>query len=93
MHCFPSDNFFNVLLIAKKNLSFIKVKNENNTTTWLRYSSFAAQLFVMLGIAVWGGAKLDQKLNLHPLFTIVLPLLVLGVTFYKLIKDTLKNKS
>lgn len=58
---------------------------------WLRYSSFALQLLVMIGASVWGGIWLDEKFNISPLLTITLPLLVLGGTFYKLIKDTTKK--
>lgn len=69
------------------------MKGLNNYNAWLRYSSYALQLLVMIGLAVWGGIKLDEKLKIAPLLTIVLPLLVLSVTFYKLIKDTTKKKS
>jgi F0F1-type ATP synthase assembly protein I len=48
----------------------------------------------MIGLAVYGGIWLDEKFNLAPLFTVTLPLLVLGITFYKLIKETgKKNKN
>jgi len=69
------------------------MKQVKNYNSWLKYSSLALQLLVMIGAAVYGGIKLDEKLRISPLLTIVLPLLVLGVTFYKLIKETTKLKN
>lgn len=59
---------------------------------WLKYLGLTAQLLVMIGVAVYGGIKLDEKFNIAPLLTIALPLLALGVSFYELIKETSKNK-
>ncbi|MGC4231586.1 MAG: AtpZ/AtpI family protein [Niabella sp.] len=62
-------------------------------SAWLRYLGITSQLLVMIGLAVYGGIWLDEKFNLAPLLTVTLPLLVLGITFYKLIKETgKKNK-
>lgn len=68
------------------------MKEAKNYNSWLKYSSYALQLFLMIGAAVYGGIKLDEKLKCSPVLTITLPLLVLGVTFYKLIKETTKRK-
>lgn len=59
---------------------------------WLRYMGLTAQLLVLIGFAVFAGIKLDEKFGVTPLLTIALPLLVLSVTFYKLIKETNKTK-
>ncbi|MFT4093456.1 MAG: AtpZ/AtpI family protein [Niabella sp.] len=59
---------------------------------WLRYLSLTTQLLVLIGIAVYAGIKLDEKLHITPLLTIALPLLVLASTFYKLIKETGRKK-
>lgn len=69
------------------------MKDVKNYNSWLQYSSYALQLLVMIGLAVWGGIKLDEKFGIAPLLTILLPLLVLSGTFYKLIKETTKRKS
>ena len=69
------------------------MKEVKNYSTWLKYSSYALQLLVMIGLSVWGGIKLDEKFRISPLLTIALPLLVLGVTFYKLIKETTKKNN
>ncbi len=59
-----------------------------------RYTGLAGQLFVSLGVAVWGGLKLDKWLSVSPLFICALPLLVLSVLFYKIIRETArKNKN
>lgn len=54
----------------------------------MRYAGLSAQLLVAIGLAVFIGYKVDHWLNLFPLFTSALPLLVLGVIFYKLVRDT-----
>jgi hypothetical protein len=46
----------------------------------------------MLGGAVYGGIWLDKRLDVSPLFTCALPLLVLVGVFYALIKQTNKKK-
>lgn len=59
----------------------------------LRYAGLGTQLLVSIGIAVFVGLKADQWLHTLPLFSCVLPLLVLFATFYKLMRqtDTKKN--
>jgi len=52
-----------------------------------------AQLLVLIGLAVYGGIKLDDRFEIAPLFTVALPLLVLAITFYKLIKETGKKEN
>ena len=54
----------------------------------MRYAGLSAQLLVAIGMAVFIGYKVDHWLNLFPLFTSALPLLVLGAIFYKLVRDT-----
>ena len=54
----------------------------------MRYAGLSAQLLVAIGMAVFIGYKVDHWLNLFPLFTSALPLLVLGAIFYKMVRDT-----
>ena len=55
----------------------------------MRYAGLGMQLFVALGIAVFAGIKADNWIHLSiPVFAWVLPLLVLCVMIYKLIRDT-----
>jgi len=59
----------------------------------MRYAGLSAQLLVAIGLAVFIGYKVDHRVNIFPLFTSTLPLLVLGAIFYKLVRDTSgKNK-
>ncbi|MBD0279812.1 MAG: AtpZ/AtpI family protein [Flavisolibacter sp.] len=60
----------------------------------MRYAGLGAQLFVSIGIAVFLGYKADKWIHIRiPLLVWILPLLVLSVMIYKLIKDTSKQKS
>ncbi|ANH83837.1 hypothetical protein A8C56_10180 [Niabella ginsenosidivorans] len=65
----------------------------NTSETWLKYLGLTAQLLVLIALAVYAGLWLDRKLHVSPLFLIVLPLVVLGGTFYNLYKETVKKKS
>jgi hypothetical protein len=59
----------------------------------MRYASLGTQIFVSLGIAVFAGYKIDQWLKpAIPLAVWILPLLILCVLIYKLIKETSKRK-
>lgn len=58
----------------------------------LRYAGFATQLVVALGLGVAAGYWLDKKASIAvPVFTWLLPLLILIVLFLKVIKDTSKK--
>ncbi|MBS1760444.1 MAG: AtpZ/AtpI family protein [Bacteroidetes bacterium] len=59
----------------------------NNGYLW-RYAGLASQLLVAIGLAVFIGFEGDKKLNSSPLLVSILPLIVLIIIFYKLIKDT-----
>lgn len=57
----------------------------------LRYAGLATQLLVLLGLAVWGGLKLDERLHFRALFVIILPLIALVISLLQLIRS-LNNK-
>ena len=60
----------------------------------MRYASLGTQIFVSLGIAVFIGYKADDWLHTPiPLLVWILPLVVLSMMIYKLIKDTSKRKN
>jgi hypothetical protein len=68
-------------------------KKPSSTNDLMRYAGLATQLFAMLALAVFAGYKGDDWLNTPiPLLVWVLPLLFLGITIFKLIKDTSKKK-
>ncbi|MES2883004.1 MAG: hypothetical protein V4676_12715 [Bacteroidota bacterium] len=60
----------------------------------MRYASWGTQIFVLLGLAVWGGLKLDKLFNTPlPLLVWILPFVILIAMIWKVIKDTSKKKS
>jgi hypothetical protein len=66
-------------------------QNNNDLT---RYASMGAQIFASMGIAVFLGYKIDKWLAISfPILVWLLPVLVLSVFIYKLIKETSKRKN
>ena len=60
----------------------------------MRYAGLGMQLFVSLGIAVFAGYKLDKWVTMRfPVFVWALPLIVLFLLIYKLIRETSKKKN
>ena len=58
----------------------------------MKYAGMGMQIFVSLGLAVFAGYKVDRWINMHfPVFVWVLPLIVLFLIIYKLIKETSKR--
>lgn len=56
--------------------------------TAMRYAGLATQWMAMLGIAAWGGYRLDKLTGWKlPLFIILLPLISLSVSLVKLVKE------
>ena len=67
---------------------------KKGTSDLLRYAGLGTQIFVALGLAVYIGLKGDKGLNTSfPILVWVLPLLVIVIMIYKLIKDTSKKKN
>ncbi len=61
----------------------------DNSKLLLQYAGLGAQLVVLLGLAVFAGIKLDQKLHFSfPILVWALPLLVLIAMMTKAIRDT-----
>jgi len=68
-------------------------KQTNSSNDLLRYAGLGAQIMVSIGLAVFVGLKLDQWLHLpFPLLVWLLPLAVVSLMIYKLIKDTSNKK-
>lgn len=60
----------------------------------MRYAGLGSQILVSLGIGVFAGYKLDRWLKLSfPLLVWLLPLVVLVLMIYKLIKETSGKKN
>jgi len=59
----------------------------------MRYAGLSAQILVALGLAVFAGYKADKWLSVPiPILIWLLPLVVLFMMFYKLVKDTSNRK-
>lgn len=68
-------------------------RQNSSNNDLVRYAGLGAQIFVSLGIAVFAGYHADGWLKLSfPLLVWLLPLLVLSMIIYKLIKETSKKK-
>ena len=71
-----------------------KPKQSKEGNDLLRYAGLGGQIFVSLGLAVFAGYKADGWVNAPiPLLVWILPLAVLSMMIYKLIKDTSKRKN
>jgi hypothetical protein len=69
-------------------------QQKQNNSDLMRYAGMGAQIFVSLGIAVFAGYKGDKWLRFSfPFFIWMLPLIVLCVMIYKLIRETSKKKN
>jgi hypothetical protein len=63
----------------------------DSNSSLMKYAGLATQLLVLLGIAVWGGLKLDERLHFRALFVIILPVIALTISLVQLIRS-LSNK-
>ncbi len=65
-------------------------KNDKSNSAYLmQYAGLAAQLLAGIGLAVFAGLRVDDFIKLpFPVVGWLLPLLVLGAIFYKIVKDT-----
>lgn len=66
---------------------------KTTSNSMMRYAGLGTQWMAMLGIAVWGGWKLDQLTGWKvPVFIITLPLISLCVSLWQLIREFNKPK-
>jgi len=66
-----------------------KISSTNNA---MKYAAVGTQMMVLLGLGVFGGLKLDEKLNTSPLFLVVLPVVALFVSLYQLYRQLVQKK-
>ncbi|MBC6492173.1 AtpZ/AtpI family protein [Flavihumibacter stibioxidans] len=66
-------------------------KPPDKGSSLLQYIGLGSQLMAALGLSVYIGIRADKKLKSEtPLLVWILPLLVICVTIYKLVKETAK---
>jgi len=71
-----------------------KQQKQSNNSDLMRYAGMGGQIFVSLGIAVFAGYKVDKWIHVSfPLLVWLLPLVVLCLMMYKLIRETSKRKN
>jgi hypothetical protein len=67
-------------------------KQNNSRSDLMKYAGLGMQIFVSLGLAVFAGFRLDKWINMQfPVFVWVLPLIVLFLMIFKLIRETSKR--
>jgi hypothetical protein len=65
---------------------------KNRPRNLLKYTSLASQLAVGIGLGTYAGLKLDEWLQWKvPVFVWLLPLAVMSLALYKLVKEFSKN--
>ena len=69
----------------------MKADPGKNLKDYARYSGLAFQMLFIILAGVLGGLKLDEWLNLKPLFTIVLTIISVVMAIYFAIKDLLRK--
>jgi hypothetical protein len=67
-----------------------KTPPNNSNREFIRYAGLGTQILAALGLAVFAGLKGDKWLHTSPLLVCILPLLILLVIFYKLVRETAK---
>lgn len=77
---------------AKLSQNQQKKKPANKLSQAARYSSIAFEMFFVILAGVFGGIKLDEKLETSPLFTAILSLIGVFAAIYFAIKDFLRKK-
>ncbi len=53
----------------------------------MKYAAVGTQMMVLLGLGVWGGLKLDEKMHTSPLFLVLFPVIGLFISLYQLYKQ------
>ena len=64
---------------------------ERTLSTYAIYSNMGIEMGVIIALGVFGGIKLDQKLNCSPAFTITLSLAGVAIAMYVMIRTALRN--
>lgn len=71
----------------------MQTQQKKSNTQLMQYAGMAMQFLVSIGIGVFLGLKLDKWMGFKfPLLVWLLPLLIIIIITYKMIKDTAKPK-
>ena len=67
-------------------------KEGSKNSTVMKYAAVGTQMMVLLGLGVFGGMKLDEKLRTTPLFLVLFPVLALSLSLYQLYRQLINKK-
>ena len=68
-------------------------KNDDSRKTLLRYAGLAFQMMATLGLGVFVGYKIDQRIGWRfPVFLIIFSLIALAILLWQIIKDTRRHE-
>ena len=65
--------------------------NNRGLNNYVKYSGLAFQMGAIIGVATWGGVKLDATTGTDPVFTIILSLLGVFTALYVILKDFIRK--
>ncbi|CAG0960963.1 hypothetical protein FLAV_00699 [Flavobacteriales bacterium] len=66
---------------------------KNQPNDFYKYTSMASKMALVILAGVYGGKKIDEKLNLSfPAFTLILSIISVSLAIYIVIKDTSHTK-
>ncbi|GIK69893.1 MAG: hypothetical protein BroJett020_11880 [Bacteroidota bacterium] len=66
---------------------------KNQPNDFYKYTSMASKMALVILAGVYGGKKIDEKLNLSfPVFTLILSIISVSLAIYIVIKDTSRTK-
>jgi F0F1-type ATP synthase assembly protein I len=72
----------------------MKQQQQKQHRQFFKFANVGIQMGLIIGLASWGGVKLDEKYqNKTPVFTIVLSLLGIGVGLYLVLKEFINPKN
>jgi len=67
-------------------------QSQNQISEYVKYSGLAFQMAALIFLGYWLGGKIDKWFNFSlPVFTIILILGFMGLSFYSLIKSLPKD--
>ncbi|NLR80065.1 putative F0F1-ATPase subunit (Ca2+/Mg2+ transporter) [Chitinophaga polysaccharea] len=67
--------------------------NDDSRKTLLRYAGLAFQMMATLGLGVFVGYKIDQRIGWRfPVFLIIFSLIALAILLWQIIKDTRRHE-
>lgn len=64
-----------------------KQNDRNKYGNAMKYAAVGTQMMALLGLGVWGGLKLDERLHTSPLFLVLFPVIGLFISLYQLYRQ------